>query len=732
MPAGADLAAGLSEPTVAVYAESERIMLARVAARLGRGLTSPSWAEQKLAEIQALRNELNVYMTRTVDEADAAVKTAIGEAYRLGTTEAVNDLAVGGVAALAATNTRTVGVLVADLQRKLGSTHLRVLRTAEDTYRQTVAEVSTQIAAGTQTRREATQAALNRFADQGVTGFRDVTGRAWNLTSYTEMATRTAVGHASIDGHLETLTANRHNLVIVSNAPGECQICRPFEGKVLAIDPTGKFGQVYFTVEEARDQGLFHPGCRHSTGAYFEGITEPFGQTADPEGDAARQRLRYLERQVRAAKNREAVALNPEAATLARARVKVAQAAIRQHVDETGLLRQRHREQISGPARAAAAPAPPKPVERPLPAWVRSSHSAATEAFQRDGGFIPLLDENGRHKADAWTVPGKPETGWIRASGEPSARAYAHLDHVKAVGKDVEAEVNRRTGGYFAKQDRLREGYETLKAKTERAFKAQSVAGKAARKAADTGDEMRRHAAFLKLNAASAHYAQLRKEQTDYLNKFADLRAKHPTAEIRATLAEIRPMGGELNVKITDTYLKRGYREEINRLNDGAKNYPAAWVQRSNTHAAPLRLSDGSENPAIAGRGYYSHHGDAGGNARIVINSTRTNPAHELGHRMESTDPTYNVTKSEWAFWHQRTSAEETRPLKQLEPGSGYSEQERGRKDKFSDVYMGKDYGEGPKATREVLTMGMEHLDGGVYFLDPDYRQWLFGTLAML
>ena len=79
---------------------------------------------------------------------------------------------------------------------------------------------------------------------------------------------------------------------------------------------------VLCTLDQARARGLFHPGCRHATALYQDGITPLPTHTADPAGDAARQQLRYLERHVRAAKRREAVAIDPAAAKRARADVR--------------------------------------------------------------------------------------------------------------------------------------------------------------------------------------------------------------------------------------------------------------------------------------------------------------------------------------------------------------------------------------------------------------------------
>ena len=68
--------------------------------------------------------------------------------------------------------------------------------------------------------------------------------------------------------------------------------------------------------------------------------------TADPAGDAARQKLRYLERQVRSWKRAQAVALDPAAERKAGAQVRAYQAKIREHVATTPVSRQSAREQI--------------------------------------------------------------------------------------------------------------------------------------------------------------------------------------------------------------------------------------------------------------------------------------------------------------------------------------------------------------------------------------------------
>lgn len=87
--------------------------------------------------------------------------------------------------------------------------------------------------------------------------------------------------------------------------------------------------------------------CRHSVSAYQAGITRQPKHTADPQGDKARQKQRALERKIRAAKEQAAAALTPEAKKEAGAKVRAAQAQLRDHLAaHPKLKRLRYREQI--------------------------------------------------------------------------------------------------------------------------------------------------------------------------------------------------------------------------------------------------------------------------------------------------------------------------------------------------------------------------------------------------
>jgi len=355
----------LARTVLGIAQDAELSLAGRIADALRRGIDGPGWAQRQLGDVGRLRkvwsDSLDPYLDGMRTAAGRAVLDAgtQGEALALDSLRAVLREA-GATSALPGRG--AVIALAEELSGTVASTRWSVLRSAEDIFRSVVGQVSGRVLLGAQTRRSVAQVALDRLISRGVAGFTDVSGRHWELASYVEMATRTAAQRAMTTAHSETLASRGHDLVIVSNAPAECKLCRPWENKVLslsggagrvtlpsAVDPGELITvEVAGTLAQAQRAGLYHPNCRHSHAAYLPGLTKPApGEAADPKGDAARQRLRALERGVRAAKLRQAGALDDQARRRAGGDVRAAQAAIREHVAVTpGLLRQPARERV--------------------------------------------------------------------------------------------------------------------------------------------------------------------------------------------------------------------------------------------------------------------------------------------------------------------------------------------------------------------------------------------------
>jgi len=401
MPADRMLAEDLVQALVTMYGGLEERLARGIAVRLASGMDSPDWAAQKLASLGELRRWAEAAIVRLNGPMQVEVAQALGAAFLRGGDEAIAELARAQsthpewlrLARVSAPNDRlriaiarrgaTIAGKLRDIERaipgghalarlatslvtRLSGTHLPILRWVEDAYRSVVAEMAAPgVLAGLDTRRMASQRAWNRLLDRGITGFVDARGRGWNLASYVEMATRTSVAQAAVEGHLDRLGAAGLDIVMVSDAPQECERCRPWEGKLLTRGgPGGRRSvviddplsadrtvtvEVAGSVDEAVAAGLMHPNCRHSLNAYIHGVTRVPTNTQDPEGDAARQRLRALERRVRRLKVRQAGALTPKSSREIGTEIRAAQAAIREHVKATeylGIRRKPERERI--------------------------------------------------------------------------------------------------------------------------------------------------------------------------------------------------------------------------------------------------------------------------------------------------------------------------------------------------------------------------------------------------
>lgn len=361
----------------ALYDDAEVTILDRMQRALAEGIDSPLWAEIKLRSIGDIRAAVEDITTALEHDANGTVAAALAEAYGRGRQAAVAEMGGldGGRRAQAARvlpNAPAVDRLAASWVSDTRPVYARITRAAMDVYRGIITRVTGGPLLGVETRRTASQRALNLFARRGITGFTDRAGRNWDVASYAEMAVRSVTARAAIDGHTDALGELGVGLVIVSDAPLECPLCLPWEGEVLALSgPPGARTErheaavqapgirgllrtrtvpvhVVGSLLEARATGLFHPNCRHSLAAYLPGITTRPQAPPHPQGATYddTQHQRYLERQVRAWKRRSAAAMDETARRTANAKVRAYQARIRALPGDKGLPRKRTREQL--------------------------------------------------------------------------------------------------------------------------------------------------------------------------------------------------------------------------------------------------------------------------------------------------------------------------------------------------------------------------------------------------
>lgn len=276
------------------------------------------------------------YAARVLDETHDLVVRELMElvnaAEEAGRYSAVADLRqLGYHTAIMPQQVEAVKEIAAEMIAAVNKIPARALRASLDTFMEAQAYATGSTVLGVLTRRDAAQVMMERLADQGISGFRDRAGRWWRADTYTEMAVRTGTMNVVTTAALHTYEQNGVGYVQVSDSSYECSLCRPYEGKILAIDsrtPTGPVetgnmltgGRTTFTVaatvDYAKADGLLHPNCVHSLDPFIPGATPenpPLKQ--DWETYQASQHQRSLERDYRRWIRREAAAITDLAKT---------------------------------------------------------------------------------------------------------------------------------------------------------------------------------------------------------------------------------------------------------------------------------------------------------------------------------------------------------------------------------------------------------------------------------
>lgn len=357
---GPDYPATLTKGLLELFADAETQMLRLIAKRLAKNLDVPGWQAGQVFEVHRLRRELSRLIDALRTGSEKEIARAIDAAYSFGVARAGSELAATGAVdaiAFGGVNLDAVTRLADEAKRALGSTLLPIQSRAEAIYADVVQQTAGRMLAGVGTRRDAAKLALQDWARKGITGFTDKAGRAWSLPTYAEMVARTSASQALAAGHTDRLVETGHDLAIISDAPEECELCRPWEGRVVSLTgqtPPGAHTRnghtftVVGTLRQAIEAGYKHPNCRHTENLYLPGITRPYKRTADPEGDKLRQQQRYRERVIRRKKREVAVLeeLDPAAAKVARRNLNDYRAGYRDWLDQYGRKRLNYREQL--------------------------------------------------------------------------------------------------------------------------------------------------------------------------------------------------------------------------------------------------------------------------------------------------------------------------------------------------------------------------------------------------
>lgn len=339
MPINVDHFEALAGEVLKVYEEAERTMMKRVANRLNRGVTQPGWTEKKYGEMHEVSRQMQQYVDQLSKTRGEMQRQYIEQAYADARAAMISDARtftdLSEIRGLTPNTVKVINIL-SELDSSMNAADRMILRKVNDAYAGIVGRASALVATGSITYREAVQRELDDFANRGITSFIDKAGRSWDMETYAEMATLTAIERATREGYLDTMQEFDYDLAQISDHYGACPICEAWQGVVVSVSGNTPG---YPSLAEAEGAGVFHPRCMHDISVYYEGITE--GARSEPRevreespGYSVRAQQRALERQERIWKRRMAVAGTPQLERAAYARVRLYQQRLRELIGE--------------------------------------------------------------------------------------------------------------------------------------------------------------------------------------------------------------------------------------------------------------------------------------------------------------------------------------------------------------------------------------------------------------
>lgn len=302
-----------------------------------------AWQAAKLRDIRRFRRENTAILGEYRDRIDAGTRTLLEE-------EAAQD----GSDGFFRMSDERMTALLNEMQQANEQSERAALRYMNDVYRKTILRTAAAMQAGGQTLQQATDAATRDFLDQGIACIRYRNGRRVNISTYAEMALRTAGTRAMLMGEAAQRERLGLDTVLVSQYGACSKTCLPWQGLVYIDDvfqpyhgprtPGGTYGisrngRQYPLLSVAMQGGLFHPNCRHTLSTWVEGVSTRPRPMDKAKVEAAAQleaKQRALERSVRKAKRQAAGLCDPAAAKAARARVRAAQKELRDFVADHG------------------------------------------------------------------------------------------------------------------------------------------------------------------------------------------------------------------------------------------------------------------------------------------------------------------------------------------------------------------------------------------------------------
>ena len=249
---------------VKFYEQAEREILVQINKTLLAG------KKDELEYLKQMRQNIDAILRQLREGNKEWCMQAIPNVYSEGMKNAdvmLKDIGATVTAGFGAIHQQAAQVLAENTFQRLEDVVQVIGRQVNDIYRELALENVRGTVVGYDTWKQTANRYRDQLAERGVTGFKDRSGKMWNMRTYTEMVARTTTMEAHLQGTANRLVEQGHDLIKVSTHRGACEKCVPWQGEILSI--TGKT-KGYPTLEEAKAAGLFHPNCRHAYGLYID------------------------------------------------------------------------------------------------------------------------------------------------------------------------------------------------------------------------------------------------------------------------------------------------------------------------------------------------------------------------------------------------------------------------------------------------------------------------------
>jgi len=243
------------------YGQAETEILNELNKGLLKG-NDTRYLQGMLQNVQAILNDL-------LNGSQQWCEEALPQVYIAGAEAAGEQIeAAGGrvIAGFGAIHQQAARVLAESALNRFNDLTSFIGRRVNDIYRALALENVRGSVVGYKSWQQVAKNYREQLAEQGITGFKDVKGRQWNMRSYADMVSRTTTMEAHLEGTKNRLLEHDRDLVKISRHSNPCPLCRPWEGQILSL--TGRT-EGYRTLDEAKGFGLFHPRCKHAFGLFL-------------------------------------------------------------------------------------------------------------------------------------------------------------------------------------------------------------------------------------------------------------------------------------------------------------------------------------------------------------------------------------------------------------------------------------------------------------------------------